>query len=103
MNTKQCEHVEFPRLQDWHEPALSRSAVMKYTKHIDTKRIRDSDIGKCPMALIEQEFQTYLDRAMQLRLVGPSSTIRLYVKRLRRLSRDERMALARISARLLRE
>jgi len=53
MNTKQYEHVEFPLLQDWHEPPLSRSAVMKYTTLIDTKRIRDSDIGKCPMALIE--------------------------------------------------
>lgn len=90
MNTKQYAHVKFPRLRDGHEPALSRSTLMKYTKHIDTKRIRDSYIGKCPMALIEQEFQTYPGKSIRLRLTGLLSPIRLYLARLRSSSNNER-------------
>ena len=86
MNTKQYEHIESQRLRDWHEPALSRSAVMKYTQSIDTKPIRDSHIGKCLTALIEQAFRDYINRPAGLCFIGPLSPIRLYTVRLRILS-----------------
>ena len=62
MNTNHYERIESQRLRDWHESAVSRSTVMEYTQRIDTKRIRDFDIGKCRMALITLVFQSYITR-----------------------------------------
>ena len=58
MKKKYGEHMESARLLDRHEPALSDSVVMKMTERIATKRIRDSHIGKCLIALAWIAFQT---------------------------------------------
>ena len=78
MNTNHYERIESQRLRDCHEPAVSRSAVMGYTQRIDTKRIRDSHIGKCRMALITLVFKAYRARVIASNEIGLFSSIMPY-------------------------
>jgi hypothetical protein len=55
-----------------------RCHEMKYAHRIDTKRIRDSHIGKCRMALITLAFKTYGARDNASNTIGLFSSIMLY-------------------------